>query len=181
MHRSGGKPPSAGSVSTPASPARLPATAGRSPSSAGPYRLPPISTAYERRGSGRRTAAAAPDEGATAHHHLDGAPPAHPARARPSSKANPAAVICSATAGSRKRPARSGWTPGVPCGRGPGRPADYRTVSGPGFRAVVGRRERQVGAASGGGPPHRYDVWGGRSEERRVGKGCRSGWTEETQ
>ncbi|HYA51333.1 MAG TPA: hypothetical protein VEG33_09200, partial [Streptosporangiaceae bacterium] len=66
MHRSGGKLPSAGSVSTSASPARLPATAGRSLSPADPYRLLPISTAYERRGSGRRTVAAAPDEGATA-------------------------------------------------------------------------------------------------------------------
>src|SRR6478736_6570527 len=66
MHRSGGKPPSAGSVSTSASPARLRATAGRSLSSADPYLLLPISTAYERRGSGRRTVAVAPDEGATA-------------------------------------------------------------------------------------------------------------------
>src|SRR4029077_12409612 len=65
MHRPGGRPPSAGSVSTSASPARLPATAGCSLSPAGPYRLP-TSTAYERRGSGRRTVAAAPDEGATA-------------------------------------------------------------------------------------------------------------------
>src|SRR4249920_2056058 len=55
MHRSGGKAPSAGSVSTSASPVRLLPTAGRSPSSADAYVLFPISTAYERRGSGRRT------------------------------------------------------------------------------------------------------------------------------
>src|SRR2546429_1209346 len=100
MHRSGRKPPSAGSVSTSASPARLPATAGRSLSPADPYLLLPISTAYERPGSGRRAVAAAPDEGATAATTSTARPPAHPARgARPSSKANPAAVIRAAAAG----------------------------------------------------------------------------------
>src|SRR5215468_4849741 len=111
MHRSGGKPPSAGSVSTSASPARLPATAGRSLSSADPYLLLPISTAYERRGSGRRTAAAAPDEGVTATTPLDGAPIGPSGPARPSSKANPAAPIRSAAAAVRSAGPGSGGDP----------------------------------------------------------------------